>query len=77
MRLAPYGNLDGDSGVTAYRTGPGFILVRFVDGATYLYTDAATGARHVRHMQRLAETGRGLATYINRNVRGRYACRLH
>jgi hypothetical protein len=71
-----YRNLSGDSGVAAYRAGQGFILVRFVGGDTYEYTEAATGAEHVRNMQRLAEAGRGLATYISRFVRERYARRL-
>ncbi len=71
-----YRNLSGDSGVAAYQAGQGFILVRFVGGETYAYTDQATGPEHVRNMQQLAEAGRGLSTYISRFVRERYARRL-
>jgi len=68
-----YGNLDGDSGVAAYECRSDEIRLRFVDRATiYVYTRTHPGARHVREMQRLATTGRGLATYVNRHVRDNY-----
>ncbi|MFT4434182.1 hypothetical protein ACMX25_12415 [Caballeronia sp. 15715] len=65
-----YKNLDGDSGIASYECGPGFIAIRFKEGrfATYWYTDARPGARHVEAMKRLAEQGRGLNDYINRNL---------
>jgi hypothetical protein len=72
-----YRNLGGDSGVTGYRVGDGLIHVRFVDGDIYEYTDLATGHEHVEHMQSLAQSGRGLATYISRFVHGTYARKLH
>ena len=45
-----YRNLDGHSGVSAYELGEGWIRIRFVGGETYEYTDAASGAEHVRNM---------------------------
>jgi len=71
-----YRNLDGDSGVTAYELGAGWIRIRFVNGDAYEYTDAATGAAHVRHMQALARAGQGLATYVSRFVHDAYARKL-
>lgn len=71
-----YRNLDGNSGVAAYRIGDAFIEVRFLGSGTYLYNHAVPGARDVAAMQRLAVAGRGLATYINQHVRDRYAARL-
>jgi hypothetical protein len=66
----------GDSGIAAYEIGPGWIKIRFTDGGTYLYDDSAPGAVHVREMQRLAQSGEGLNTYINKHVRENYAARL-
>ncbi len=71
-----YANLDGDSGVVAYAIAPGSITVRFRDGGTYLYDSRAPGAAAVAEMQRLAKAGRGLASYINRQVRGNFSDRL-
>jgi len=71
-----YRNLAGDSGVRAYDIGAGSITVRFDNGATYVYTEQSTGRDHVAEMQRLAETGRGLSSYISREVGDRYARRL-
>jgi hypothetical protein len=71
-----YRNLDGQSGVVAYETGEGWIRVRFVGGETYEYSDAATGAEHVRNMQMLAQAGEGLATYVSKFVHDDYARKL-
>ena len=71
-----YRNLDGHSGVSAYELGEGWIRIRFVGGETYEYTDAATGAEHVRNMQALAQAGEGLATYVSRFVHEAYARKL-
>ena len=71
-----YRNLDGNSGVTAYECGDGFIRVRFVNRDTYEYTDEATGRQHIANMQKLARTGRGLATYVSRFVHDDYARKL-
>ena len=74
--LKPYRTADGDSGVAAYECGPGWIHVRFRRGGTYRYDSGHPGAPHVVEMQRLAEAGDGLNTYINRYVRDDYAKRL-
>jgi hypothetical protein len=71
-----YRNLDGNSGVTAYECGDGFIRIRFVNGDTYEYTDKTTGPEHVANMQKLARAGRGLATYVSRFVHDDYAHKL-
>jgi hypothetical protein len=72
-----YGNLSGNSGVKAYAIHDGAIEVEFVNGQAYLYDNAHTGPARVRKMQRLARAGRGLSTYISREVREAYARRLH
>lgn len=68
-----YGNLGGDSNVVSYEISNDSILVRFRDGGTYLYTSSSAGTANIAEMHRLARAGRGLNTFINREVRKRYA----
>lgn len=70
--MKQYMNLGRDSGVAAYETGAGSITVQFKTGKTYLYTNNSAGAAHVTTMQKLADNGRGLNSFISRNVRSGY-----
>jgi hypothetical protein len=71
-----YRNLSGDSGVRGYAVGPDFIDVWFKDNEVYRYDARKPGARHVAAMVRLAQAGKGLATYINQHVQKNYARKL-
>ena len=64
-----YKNLAGDSGVLSFEIRADSIIVTFVGGARYLYDRTKPGLHHVSMMKRLAEAGRGLASYIARNVK--------
>lgn len=68
-----YRDIDGDSGVSGYEIGTDFIRVQFSTGAIYLYTYASAGAQNIEQMKELAAAGDGLNSFINRNVRSRYA----
>jgi hypothetical protein len=68
-----YKDINGNSGIAAYEAGSNFIIIRFKDGATYLYNYTQPGKQHVDEMLRLAATGKGLTTYINKYVRENYA----
>ena len=73
-RMTPYKNLNGDSGVVEYESGPDFIKVRFrYSPKIYVYDDSSPGRVHVDELKRLAAAGRGLATYISQNVKTRYS----
>ena len=72
-----YRNLSGNSGVAAFEVGDDSITVEFRTGDRYLYTDASAGRENIRRMHQLARRGAGLASFINRCVRERYARRLH
>lgn len=74
--LTRYADLDRDSGVSAYAFGRDFILVEFRSHDLYRYDYRAPGRAAVQTMKRLAAAGRGLATFINRHVRDRYAEKL-
>lgn len=71
-----YADLNGNSAVAAYELGEDSIKLRFNDGRVYLYDADSSGAEHVTAMRRLAEAGRGLATYLNKYVRDNYARKI-
>ena len=73
--MKPYCGGRESSGVAAYESGPDWIRIRFHHGGTYRYDARHPGLEHVIEMQRLAEAGSGLNTYINRHVRSDYAAR--
>lgn len=74
--FSPYLNNGGNAGVKAYRIGSSSIDVEFADGRIYRYDYSRPGKNEVKEMKRLAESGRGLTTYINQYVRENYALRL-
>lgn len=71
-----YRNSGGDSGVTAYESGSDYIKVQFSDNSLYLYNYSKPGSHHVETMKGLADAGRGLNSYINKNVKYNYAAKL-
>lgn len=71
-----YRNLDGGSGVTAYETTDEAIRVQFSNGYIYEYDYASAGRQNVNRMKMLAAAGKGLSTFISRNVHDAYARRL-
>lgn len=71
-----YGNSHGHSGIVAYQTTPTSIIVRFVNGDLYEYSDRKPGRAIVERMKKLAAAGRGLSTFISQNVQGNYSRRL-
>ncbi len=73
--MKPYGNLGRNSGVAAYEVGPDFIVVEFSTGAMYEYTYESAGRDNIEHMKQLAESGHGLNSFINTEVRNLYAAR--
>jgi hypothetical protein len=64
-----YRDLNGDSGVTAYDYGSDWIHVQFKSGSVYEYTYASAGQINIEQMKRLADSGDGLNSFINKNVR--------
>lgn len=65
--MQPYSNLSGDSGVLAYQNGSDYIIVQFKAGqyTFYKYTYASAGNSVVEVLKDLAQSGRGLNSYIS------------
>jgi hypothetical protein len=74
--MTKYRNLSGKSGVNAYQKDYHSIIVEFIDQSQYLYTDQSAGVSNIKEMQKLADSGLGLHTYINKNVRKLYQEKL-
>ncbi len=70
--MEKYKNSGGNSNVTHYEIGSGFIRVRFFDGSIYKYTNSSVGHQNISDMKRLARCGMGLNAFINKNVRNKY-----
>lgn len=68
-----YRNSGGDSGVSTYEIGTDYIAVKFSGTAkVYTYSYRKAGRMHVENMKRLAQSGSGLNSYINRYVKHLY-----
>lgn len=65
-----------DSGVVGYQIGDGSITVEFKKGDTYLYNNTKPGKAHVQEMIKRAKEGKGLSTYINKQVKNNYFKKL-
>jgi len=74
--MTSYTNSSGKSGVSAYEIYDNAILVEFRHGGKYLYDYDIPGEAEVEEMKRLAIDGSGLMTFINKNVRKRFAAKL-
>ena len=70
--MIKYKNLSQESGILNYAILTDGIRVQWVGGDIYYYSNDSTGEEHIVEMKRLAEKGRGLATYISQNVRDNY-----
>ena len=62
-----YANKGGNSAITYTNSGTDFIVVRFDDLVQYTYTNESAGKEVVTEMQKLADAGQGLGSYITRN----------
>lgn len=71
--MKPYANHSGESGVEAYEITPTSVRVKFRHSERiYEYSERSAGVTSVRRMKRLAESGKGLSTFITRYVHDRY-----
>lgn len=68
-----YRNSGGDSGVSSFEIGTDYIIVKFSGTVrTYRYSYRKAGQNHVEAMKRLARSGNGLNSYMNRYVKKLY-----
>jgi hypothetical protein len=65
-----------NSGVASFALAEDSITVRFKSGDTYRYDYETPGKRLVEQMKKLARQGRGLSTFISRQVKHAYRAKL-
>ncbi|MCA6079390.1 hypothetical protein [Candidatus Endomicrobiellum agilis] len=73
--MEKYSDLSGNSGVSEFEIGDDYIKVKFkkTPKKIYLYTYNSSGKDNIEEMKKLAkEKGRGLNTYINKNIKNSY-----
>ena len=70
-----YGGNKRRSGVQGYEIGPESIDVEFSSGWVYRFSYQRPGASRVERMKQLAESGRGLSTFISKHVKNRFESR--
>ena len=70
--MEQYKDINGNSGVLYYEIGYDYIIVQFKTGASYTYTYSSAGQENVEIMKRLAKTGDGLNSFINKHVKMLY-----
>ncbi|WP_348268911.1 hypothetical protein P8936_07000 [Edaphobacter paludis] len=74
--MQPYKNLSGTSGVVAFEAGDDHINIEFEGKQRYRYDYTIPGKKEVETMKSLAKRSKGLATFISKNVRERFAAKL-
>jgi len=72
--MQKYSDIDNDSNVDSFEIGESSIKVKFSSGhKVYVYTYLSSGSSNIETMKRLAVSGEGLNSYINKNVRNKYS----
>lgn len=77
--MIKYANKGRNSGIESYETGDNYILIKFYKKQNsktqkpyYLYDYETTGKAHVENMKTLAKNGKGLNSYIMKNLNNIY-----
>lgn len=68
-----YQNLSGKSQVTMYELAKDVVTVRYANQEVYRYSNQSAGRENVSKMKVLAQAGKGLETFINANVKEKFA----
>ena len=74
--MKKYKNLSGNSGVAAYENAKDAVTIRFTTSSVYIYTNQSAGSGNIRQMKLLALAGKGLGTFIDTNVKERFARKI-
>lgn len=75
--MEPYRGQARRGGVVAYEIAPDAIDIEFTSGWIYRFSYEKPGQLRVERMKELAQSGRGLSTFINKHVKNRFEKRRH
>jgi hypothetical protein len=71
-----YKNLSGKSKVVRYAMAKDSVRVRFADCSVYIYTNQSADPANISKMKELAVAGKGLGTFIDANLKDRFARKI-
>jgi len=75
-KMKRYKNLSGNSEVAAYKIAKDSVTVGFTTCSAYIYSNQSAGNINISQMKSLALAGKGLGTFINANVKERFARKI-
>ena len=68
-----YQNLSGKSQVTMYELAKDVVTIRYANQEVYRYSNQSAGRENISKMKVLAQAGKGLETFVNANVKEKFA----
>lgn len=68
-----YKNLGGKSKVLRYHIAKDAMTVRFADQSVFIYNNQTCSPENISKMKQLAVAGKGLGTFIEANLKDRFA----
>ena len=71
-----YKNLSGKSTVARYELAKDSITIIFADRSTYRYSNQSADPGNISQMKTLAVAGKGLGTFIDKNVKDRFSRKI-
>ena len=74
--MKKYKNLSGKSAVALYEVAKDSVTVGFTSREMYIYSNQSAGSANVSQMKSLALAGKGLSTFIDANVKERFARKI-
>jgi hypothetical protein len=74
--MLKYKNLSKDSKVAKYHIEKDSLTIRFANHSVYLYSNQSADPVNISKMKTLALAGKGLGTFIDANVKDRFARKI-
>jgi len=71
-----YQNLNGKSTVAQYLIGKDIVTIGFTTHAVYQYSNQSAGSKNISQMKTLALAGKGLGTFIDTNLKDKFARKI-
>ncbi len=71
-----YQNLSGNSTVASYKIVKDSVTIDFTSHEKYIYSNQSAGRLNVKQMKDLAIAGKGLGTFIDKNLKEGYARKI-
>ena len=71
-----YKNLGGSSDVKAYEIAKDSVKVGFTSNSLYIYSNQSAGPENISKMKTLALAGKGLGTFVEANLKEKFARKI-